>query len=76
MNTIRNTATYRVNGMTCGHCVRAIRAEVGAVDGVRDVEVNLPEGTVTVHSLAPLPHESMAAAIHDAGYDLIAGGRP
>jgi len=35
------SATYRVTGMTCEHCVRAVCGELGALDGVSDVTVVL-----------------------------------
>ena len=31
--------TYRVTGMTCGHCEAAVRSEVGGIDGVDSVDV-------------------------------------
>ena len=42
------TKTYTVNGMTCGHCVNSVDAEVGRIPGVTDVQVDLAGGTVTV----------------------------
>lgn len=68
-----NTKIYAVSGMTCEHCVNAVRTEIGAVSGVREVEVELvPGGTsnVTVSSDQPLTHEQIAAALDEAGYDL------
>jgi copper chaperone CopZ len=59
--------------MTCHHCVRAVKDEVGGLDGVSAVEVDLVEGgvsTVTVTSAAPLPDEEVATAIGEAGYTL------
>jgi copper chaperone len=35
------TTTYTVSGMTCAHCVLSVREEVGDVDGVEAVEVDL-----------------------------------
>ena len=32
---------YRVTGMTCEHCVRAVIGEVGGLDGVSAVTVDL-----------------------------------
>jgi copper chaperone CopZ len=29
-----STSTYTVRGMTCGHCVNSVSAEVGRVPGV------------------------------------------
>ena len=50
------SATYRVTGMTCGHCVRAVSAELTGLGGVTGVSIDLvPGGTsaVTVTSEAP-----------------------
>jgi copper chaperone len=67
------TKTYAVDGMTCQHCVNAVRAEIGALDGVRDVTVSLvPGGTsnVSVASDTRLTDEQIAAALDEAGYAL------
>ncbi|TNH30024.1 heavy-metal-associated domain-containing protein [Micromonospora orduensis] len=65
--------TYQVQGMTCGHCVSAVSAEVGALDGVRDVQVDLASGQVTVSSDQPLDVASVRAAVDEAGYELVDG---
>lgn len=67
------TTTYQVQGMTCGHCVSAVSAEVGAIKGVTDVRVDLAAGQVTVTSESPLDIESVRAAVDEAGYDLVGG---
>ena len=36
--------TYAVSGMTCAHCVAAVTEEVGRLDGVTAVEVDLVAG--------------------------------
>jgi copper ion binding protein len=64
------TGTYRVVGMTCGHCVAAVQREVGAIAGVTDVAVDLPTGGVVVTSTEPIEQAEMAAAIDEAGYEL------
>ncbi|MFI5927095.1 heavy-metal-associated domain-containing protein [Micromonospora sp. NPDC051543] len=63
--------TYQVQGMTCGHCVSAVSAEVGAIEGVRDVRVDLATGQVTVSSEQPVDTEAVRAAVDEAGYDLV-----
>lgn len=62
---------YVVEGMTCGHCVAAVTAELTAVEGVSDVTVVLEGGAVTVTSQAPLDAEVVAAAVEEAGYTLV-----
>ncbi|MEU7926484.1 copper ion binding protein [Micromonospora sp. NPDC049801] len=63
--------TYQVKGMTCGHCVSAVSAEVGAIEGVRDVRVDLATGQVTVSSEQPVDTGAVRAAVDEAGYDLV-----
>ncbi|WBB65269.1 cation transporter [Micromonospora sp. WMMD812] len=65
------TTTYQVQGMTCGHCVSAVSAEIGAIAGVDDVRVDLASGQVTVSSESPLDTASVRAAVDEAGYDLV-----
>lgn len=64
------TTTYTVTGMTCDHCVAAVREEVGKVDGVSQVDVELASGLVTVESAAPLDPAAIAAAVDEAGYEV------
>ncbi|SCL18044.1 copper ion binding protein [Micromonospora rhizosphaerae] len=65
------TTTYQVQGMTCGHCVNSVSAEVGALPGVSDVQVDLASGRVTVTSESPLDTDTVRAAVDEAGYDLV-----
>jgi copper chaperone CopZ len=65
------TRTYRVQGMTCGHCVGAVTREVEALEPVTDVNVELESGDVTVTSTRPLTDSEIAAAIDEAGYELV-----
>lgn len=65
------TTTYAVSGMTCGHCVASVRQEVGLIDGVTGVEVELDSGTVTVESDNPVDPAAVTAAIEEAGYEVV-----
>jgi copper chaperone CopZ len=69
-----STATYDVQGMTCGHCVSAVTEELTGLDGVTEVSVDLtPGGTskVTVTSDAPLDGADVRAAVDEAGYEVV-----
>jgi copper chaperone len=70
------TATYRVEGMSCQHCVHAVTEEVTKLPGVTAVAVDLPTGAVTVTSAAPLDAAAVAAAVDEAGYEMAADGGP
>ena len=64
------TTIYRVDGMTCGHCVSAVTGELTALDGVEDVTVDLHAGgtsRVSVTSAAPLAEAQVVAALDEAG---------
>jgi copper chaperone len=63
------TRTYRVEGMTCQHCVNAVRGEVGQLPGVTTVAVDLDGGTVTVTG-AQIDDSAVRAAVDEAGYGL------
>ena len=68
-----HTQTYAVSGMTCGHCVASVTEELGEVDGVRAVDVDLVAGgtsTVTVTSDRALDEAVVGAAVGEAGYQL------
>jgi copper ion binding protein len=65
------TTTFQVQGMTCGHCERAITREIGRVPGVRSVDVDLPAGAVTVSVDTAVDRADIAAAVDEAGYALV-----
>ena len=58
--------TFDVQGMTCGHCVRAVTQAVKGVDVAADVKVDLAGGKVEVQSAQP--REALARAIEEEGY--------
>ena len=63
-------ATFSVTGMSCDHCVQAVKAEVGKVAGVASVAVDLDEGRVTVVSDQPVDAAAVRAAVEEAGFEL------
>lgn len=54
------TATYQVDGMTCGHCAKSVTEEITALDGVRDVQVELVAGRLRPDPAALAPVTSRA----------------
>ncbi|EOD64074.1 heavy-metal-associated domain-containing protein [Amycolatopsis vancoresmycina] len=64
--------TYTVTGMTCDHCVRSVTEEIGGIDGVTGVVVDLPTGKVTVRSGTALDVADVRGAVEEAGYELTA----
>lgn len=57
---------FKVDGMKCGHCVRAVTEAVMGVDASATVEVNRATGRVSVDSLAA--SDLIARAIVAEGY--------
>lgn len=60
----------KVQGLTCGHCAHAVTEEIGALDGVENVSVDLvPNGvsTVTVTAASDLTDAAISAALAEAG---------
>ncbi|MFC6356646.1 heavy-metal-associated domain-containing protein [Luethyella okanaganae] len=65
---------WKVDGMTCGHCISSVTEQLSAIDGVTGVDVALMAGgvsTVTVRSARVLDEPSVAAAVDEAGYRLV-----
>lgn len=65
------TTTYKVSGMTCDHCINAVTNELLAIEGVTAVEVSLESGDVIVTNSREIPLVKIAAAIDEAGYELV-----
>ncbi len=63
------TLNLSVQGMSCQHCVRAVKTSVGKLAGVSAVEVSLENGSVSVGfdpTLVALP--AITTAIEEQGY--------
>jgi copper chaperone CopZ len=58
-----------LKGMSCGHCVAAVRKRLAGIPGVSAVEVTLdpPRAVATIDPDAVAP-EALAAAATDEGY--------
>ena len=60
--------TYSVPGVSCDHCRAAITDEVGSLEGVREVVVDLEAKRVVVRGQR-LDDAALRAAIEEAGYE-------
>ena len=59
---------FSVQGMTCGHCERAVVHAVLVVDSEAVVRVDLGSGQVTVES--DKSRDAIANAIREEGYEI------
>lgn len=63
------TTTLKVSGMTCKHCVHAVKQALQNVDGVEDARVDLGAGEAVVDFDAGTTNaEALAAAVTAEGY--------
>lgn len=61
--------TFTVAGMTCAHCVASVTEEVGEVEGVETVDVELESGRLTVAGEG-FTDAAISAAVAEAGYEV------
>jgi copper chaperone len=62
--------TLSIAGMTCGHCVKAVQKELGALPGVSALEVEV--GRARFRTEGPPDEAAIRRAIDDAGYEVTA----
>jgi len=76
MEKIREKGDYEmkrileVEGMTCGHCKKAVEKALKAVDGVDDALVDLDQKTAEVTLNKEVADDVLAKAVTDAGYEI------
>jgi copper chaperone len=61
----------KIKGMSCQHCVMAVTKALGAVDGIKDVNVDLKSGTATYAEIKTVDPAVVTAAIKKAGYEIV-----
>lgn len=64
------TTVYNVSGMTCGHCKATLTKEIGALDGVLMVDVDVAAGRVSVTTSGEPDDALLTKVVDDAGYEL------
>ena len=65
-------ATLAIEGMSCGHCVAAVKQALADVPGVADRQVAVGSAVLAIDPAARPVSDTIAAAIEairDAGYD-------
>ncbi|HEY1611050.1 MAG TPA: heavy-metal-associated domain-containing protein [Paraburkholderia sp.] len=60
---------FKVEGMSCQHCVAAVTRAIHEHDAAAQVQVDLPAGRVSVESSQAA--DVLKAAIDDAGYTVV-----
>ena len=63
------TTTLRIGGMSCAHCVKAVRDALGELPGVQVQRVDVGAATVQYDPAVARP-EQLADAVRDACYEV------
>jgi copper chaperone len=65
-----NQVTIKVEGMSCGGCVRNVTGVLKALPGVSEAEVSLEEARAQItYDPAQVTPEQMRSAVEAAGFD-------
>ncbi len=68
---IMTEKTFRVEGMSCGHCRAAVERELNGVSGVERSSADFERGTVEVaYDEDRVTTEDIRSAVEEAGYTL------
>jgi copper chaperone len=65
---VTKQVTLDVSGMSCGHCVHAVREALGAVPGVKVDEVRIGSASVSFDD-AKTTVGDLVDAVYNAGYE-------
>ena len=63
--------SIKIKGMSCQHCVMSVTKALAALDGVKDVKVDLKSGMATYEEVKAVDPKVVAAAIKKAGYEVV-----
>jgi copper chaperone len=63
--------SIKIKGMSCQHCVMAVTKAIAALDGVKDVNVDLKNGLATYEEVKVVDSNVVAAAVKKAGYEVV-----
>ena len=64
------TTTIKVDGMSCGGCVKSVTGVLTALDGVTKAEVSLEQKQAVVEfDAAKVTRDQLKAVIEDAGFE-------
>lgn len=60
-----------ISGMTCGHCAMSVTKELSKLEGAAEVKVDPQAGTATLEVAESVDAGAVAAAVEEAGYELV-----
>ena len=60
-----------IKGMSCQHCVMVATKALSALDGVKNVKIDLKTGVATYEEVKAVDPKLVAEAIKKAGYEVV-----
>lgn len=64
--------TLKVEGMNCKHCQKAVEDALSKLEGVKDVQIDLEQGTARVkYNPIEVGLQEFKEAIEDVGYEVL-----
>ncbi len=63
--------TIKIKGMSCQHCVMAVKKALSGIAGIKDVEVDLEKGEATFQEEKAVDMEPIREAIRKAGFEVV-----
>ena len=61
---------FKIEGMSCGHCVMSVKQELAKLPGVQVEDVQIGKARVK-YDEANVSHDDLVRAIDEAGYKLV-----
>lgn len=61
----------KIEGMTCGHCVRAVTSALSQLDGITNVRVSLEDKEAVFDSQGMVDMEKIKEAVEREGYKVV-----
>ncbi len=63
-------SAIKVKGMSCNHCVMRVTKALQAIEGIKNVKVDLQSGEATYDEDKPIDRKVIAEQIRKAGYEV------
>ena len=63
--------TIKIKGMSCQHCVMAVKKALAGIAGVQNVDVDLASGEATLDTNQPIDLAAVKEGIKKAGYEVV-----
>jgi copper chaperone len=64
-------ATIKIKGMSCQHCVMAVKKALSEIAGITNLDVDLTSGEATFDEIQPVDLAKVKERIKKAGYEIV-----